>query len=144
MNDIKAGLYAHALTKEAITDLVGAGANARIYPQDVPEDAALPYLVISLISNRHGQLINISEGLVEASVQIDCWADDSVEADELYYAVRISYDGYIGLMGSVMVQACLFDNDGDIEDMFEGLAVSKRYGRRMEFDIWYEESQPQP
>ena len=68
----------------------------RIYCPRLPENAALPavsFFTRGGVNNPH------IPGMLEPSVQFDCWADDPIEARKIYRAL---YDNLQGIQGKVV------------------------------------------
>ena len=80
-------LRTYLLTQTDLTDLV----STRIYCPRAPENAELPNITFF---TRGGRSTPYIPDLLSPSVQIDCWADDSIEAREVYRAL---YDALQGI-----------------------------------------------
>lgn len=87
MIDINAILIEYLGSDAGVTALV----SGRIYCPRLPENATLP--AIGLFT-RGGESTPYIPGIVTPSVQIDCWADDPIEARQVYRAV---YDALQGI-----------------------------------------------
>jgi len=85
--DINIILRTYLLTQDDLTDLVGQ----RIYCPRAPENADLPNITFF---TRGGRSTPYIPDMPSPSVQIDCWADDSIEAREVYRAL---YDALQGI-----------------------------------------------
>jgi len=79
-------LREYLLDQSAITDLV----STRIYCPRAPENAELPNITFF---TRGGVSTPYIPDYASPSVQIDCWADDSIEAREIYRALYDSLQG---------------------------------------------------
>jgi len=79
----------YLVTQTALTALIG-GANPRIYCPRLPENAVLP--AISFFTR--GGLTNPHiEKIVSPSVQFKCWADNPIDAREVYRALFSALQG---------------------------------------------------
>ena len=78
-------------TSATLTDPLIALVAARIYCPRLPENATLP--AISFFS-RGGISTPYIPGIPQPSVQFDCWADNPIDAREIYRAL---YDALQGL-----------------------------------------------
>ena len=79
----------YLITQTDLTDLVG-GANFRIYCPRLPENAILPavsFFTRGGITNPH------IEKIVSPSVQFKCWADNAIDAREVYRALFSALQG---------------------------------------------------
>ena len=85
--DINTILRTYLLTQDDLTDLV----DERIYCPRAPENADLPNITFF---TRGGRSTPYIPYLPSPSVQIDCWADDPIEAREIYRAL---YDALQGI-----------------------------------------------
>lgn len=80
-------IRSYLLTCATLTALVGS----RIYNPRLPENASLPALGFF---TRGGVSTPYIPGIVEPSVQFDCWADNPIDAREVY---RKLYDALQGI-----------------------------------------------
>ena len=80
-------LRTYLLTQTGLTGLV----STRIYCPRAPENATLPNVTFF---TRGGTSTPYIPDLPSPSVQIDCWADDSIEARRIYRAL---YDALQGI-----------------------------------------------
>jgi hypothetical protein len=87
MIDVNAVLRQHLASDSAITALV----EQRVYVPRLPENAGLPAIGLFV---RGGASTPYIPGILTPSFQIDCWADDPVDAREVYRAV---YDALQGI-----------------------------------------------
>jgi len=85
--DTNSIVRAYLVTDAALTALVGT----RIYCPRLPENATLP--AISFFT-RGGTSTPYIPGIPSPSVQFDCWADNSIDAREVYRAL---YDALQGI-----------------------------------------------
>lgn len=87
MLDTNAVIKSYLATDTALTALVGT----RIYCPRLPENATLPAIGFF---TRGGTSTPYIPGMPVPSVQFDCWADDPIEAREVYRAL---YDALQGI-----------------------------------------------
>ncbi len=94
-----------------VTSLVGT----RIYPQDAPPDAALPYIVYrrGLPNDRVPALSGVT-GLNRAELELFCVSTDYGVAKSVADAVRVGLDGKSGTYASTRLQG-VFVEDGQDE-----------------------------
>ena len=89
IGDVNAIIRDYLITQTELTDLVG-GATPRIYCPRLPENTTLP--AISFFTR--GGLTNPHiEKIVSPSVQFDCWADNAIDAREVYRALFSALQG---------------------------------------------------
>lgn len=112
----------------AVTALVGAGVNCRVYPfGEGPSPAAYPYVTWQLVAGTPEQYLGDRPDIDDVRVQIDCWGDGRVgqggarSVNAVADAVRNALEphGYMVDFGST-------ERDPD--------TVSYRY--RMDFEFW--------
>lgn len=109
---IEEGFVAYVLAQSAITTLIGT----RIMPAPLRQDSDLPAVSYQLISQRDDVLHDGPQGLPDARLQLDCWADSYASARALAEAIRTAVHAYRGMMGVVNVQRAKVEN---IVDGFE-------------------------
>ena len=115
--EIEQALLAKFQATAGITALVGTSTNARIYYAGrVPQNAICPYIVIQEISALRLHSHNGSSGLVTSRIQISCFDDSYIDVKTLANAVRTAINGFKGLLSTIYVGACIYDNEYDIPD----------------------------
>lgn len=127
---IEAGIFAHLIGNAGVVALVGT----RIYPLLVPQDAEMPALAYQRISGPRDHAHDGASGLALARIQLTFVAASYDGAKSLAAAVRAAMDGFSGMMGEVMVNACLLDNEIDHWAMGHEAPVV-----RHDYRIWYQE-----
>lgn len=86
-------LFARLAADSAVQVLLGSP--PAIYPDIVPEGAALPHARYSRIATERPKAMKESPGLSTASFQIDVWADTSGAAKAIIDAIRLALDYWI-------------------------------------------------
>ena len=90
--DVNAIIRTYLLTDIALAALV----SQRIYCPRLPENATLPAIGFF---TRGGDSNPYIPGIVTPSVQFDCWADNFIDAREVYRAL---YDALQGIQGQII------------------------------------------
>lgn len=93
--DVNKILRAYLITQTGITDLVGT----RIFSPRLPENCDLPAISFFV---RGGSSTPYIPDIPSPSIQIDCWANDPIDAREVYRKV---YDALQGIEKQVVVIA---------------------------------------
>ena len=96
IGDVNKIIRAYLITVGSLTTLVG-GTNPRIYCPRLPENATLP--AVSFFT-RGGTANPHIPGIPSPSVQFNCWADNPIDAREVYGAL---YDALQGLQDQDVV-----------------------------------------
>ena len=114
--DTNAIIKSYLGTSSTKVDPMIAKVSDRIYCPRLPENATLP--AISFFS-RGGLSTPYIPGIVEPSVQFDCWADDPIEAREVY---RLLYDALQGIqnvdVGAYQIMSAIEEVQGqDLVDV---------------------------
>ena len=94
--DINAIVRTYLITASTLADPFIALIGDRIYCPRAPENADLPNVTFF---TRGGRSTPYIPDLVSPSVQFDCWADDPIEAREIYRAL---YDALQGVQNVVV------------------------------------------
>ena len=115
-------------------------AGERVWPNLVPQGEKLPGITYQQISGPREQMMSGPAGMVRARYQLNCWAESYEAAKDLFDAVRLAMDSYIGTVLSVVIDLITVENEGDVPEEEEGLDVLRRYGKRMDCLIWYKEA----
>jgi len=96
IEDTNSIIRAYLVTQPTLTNLIG-GATPRLYCPRLPENATLP--AISFFT-RGGTANPHIKPIPSPSVQFDCWADNLIDAREVYRAL---YDVFQGLQDQDVV-----------------------------------------
>ena len=94
--DINAIIKSYLGTSSTLVDPLIALVSTRIYCPRAPENAALPNITFF---TRGGSSTPYIPDFVSPSLQFDCWADDPIEAREIY---RSLYDALQGVQNVVV------------------------------------------
>lgn len=131
MAEVEEAVYA-ILTGDAG---VAALAGDRVYPQEIPQDVALPAVAYARVSTRrarrHGGA-GVGRRLARARVQVNCEAGTYGAAKGLAAAVVGALDGVMVTVAGVEVQGSWIENEGD-----EYGETGKVYGVRHDFMLWF-------
>jgi hypothetical protein len=86
-------IFAALSSTSGVTDLIGAGADCRAYPDEAPPEAGRKYVTWQHVSSdpfaTHAGAVGIQHDLV----QVMCWAETPEEASALRAAVVAALDG---------------------------------------------------
>lgn len=144
---IEAGLVAYLNARAGLTAIV----SDRIYPLLVPQAEkgapdnypAATYQIIDE-PNEHS-LAGVSQ-LAHPRVQLTGWGRTYGAALQVRDALVDAMDGFRGTMGTFTVSPCLKVDEGDMaEDSVAAsptILAARVYGRRLDFEIWFNEPVP--
>lgn len=129
MQSIEDALYSYLAAQSTIIAIV----DDRIYPTVLPQDPTKPAVVFYNVGTSPLWLQNAKPVLDVTRIQIDCYADTSRDAKLLAKAVRDVLESYVGLMGTLSVQAVLVLDYGmdDFDDVPNDFRVISEY------EIWH-------
>ncbi len=127
----------NSLLKEDIN--IAAIVSTRVYPNIILQGAAMPALTYQQISGLRDEVMDSPTGLVNSRFQINCWSDTYSETRDLANAVRIRFDGLSGIFNGLKIAAILAIDESEIPQFPAGEDVIKRYGKRIDYNIWFEE-----
>lgn len=124
MADMTTELRALLLATPALAQLVGT----RVDWGSRPQGSKLPNVVLHLIDEGEGVTQKGRDGLLQARVQIDAWADTFGEARLLQTIIRERLNGYRGggLQGVFLVGSRL-ERDGEANE------AGRPYGASLDF-----------
>jgi hypothetical protein len=94
-----------------VTDLVGAGASARIYQLHLPQTPTLEAVTFQQISGPRVHAFGSDPGLVQARFQVDSWGNTAEEAEDLAAATRGALSRWRGTVDSTVVQDSALENE---------------------------------
>lgn len=101
MADIAGAIIAYALQDAAISAAIGT----KLYLDKVADDAEVPYGKLSEIDNA-AKWTQDGRGPRDILFQIDLYHDDSVVVDTIADLFESRFDGFRGLMATVVVGRC--------------------------------------
>ena len=117
---------------------IGAAVGTRVFPDVIPEDAALPAIAYQRISTPRLYSMSGPSGLAWPRFQFTMKATLYATAQALANALRASLSDYKGVMGGgagVRVDAIFIENE--TEDWDES---PRTYWRQMDAIIWHHEN----
>jgi len=131
------GVRAYLVAQAGITAL----ASTRVRTTQADEADALPYILLTMISDGSEYSMAGEVGLARCRVQTDAIAATPLSALDVSEAIRAAMSGYRGAMGGVQVRRC-HRQDRAGPDLFGPDDGSQRgkYRVRMDFMIDYRES----
>jgi len=132
---IETALFAIITGDATIESLIAS----RVYPNVVPQGAAMPAITYQQISGPRDHVMDGPSGLVGARFQLNCWSGDYAQARQLAEAVRKELNGYSGTVNTRQISAILLEDEGDMPQVRPGTDELMRYGKRMDFIIWFKE-----
>ncbi len=134
---LEIALYNLLSSDTTIEGIVGE----KIYPILADESVREPYIVYQVLTTSPTHTLTDSVDLVKASVQVSCWTDSYYDSLTLSQAVRDALDNYSDLenpsMGEDYFQCIHLEDEGDLFDYNKGVDKSKKFGRRLNFSVWY-------
>lgn len=118
MATIEEAVVKKMLASAAITGLIGAGDNARLYPLVIPQTAALPAVAYQKISSPKEQAHTGSSHLCRSRFQLTLVAATYTAVKALATAVKQCWDSFSGTViidtaNSVRIDGCSIENDSD-------------------------------
>lgn len=119
---------------------VTAITSTRIYPLQAPQNVTRPYITYQRISTERDGSLDGPNGLVSASVQVDCWATTNDAARALADAVRLAFDDYRGSAASTIIQGVFLKQDFDNWEQELAGGESLLHRVTLEFNVWHEET----
>jgi hypothetical protein len=125
---------------------LAAYTGARVYPEQAPQTATLPYITVTRVSAVHDHNLSASSGLVEVRDQIDIIAADKRTADLVAELVRLELDGLVGTVTAggedVVIQHCYLDTDNaTFIEPTDGSDTGIRRASQ-DYAVWAEETIP--
>ena len=135
--ELEEAIYGQLVGDATVGGLVGTGANARVYPMVIPQEAALPAIAYQRVSGARELAHDGEVGFAEARLQFTCQAESYDGAKALAKGVRLCLAGFNGVMGGsaalgVRVQGVRTENEMDGWGMVAG-----HWTVRMDMVFWY-------
>jgi hypothetical protein len=124
----------------SVTALVGSGANARIYPQAMPQNPTFPAVIYMVVSNPVKESHSGNSALAHPRFRINCWSQDYIQAKTLAREIRRALQGFKGIMGGaggVDVDGVDFEDGSGGGDLFDD--ELQIHGVQMDCVIWHDD-----
>lgn len=118
---------------------IASRAADRVYPITLPQNPTLPAITYERLDRASVQSHDGSSGLAHPTFRVNVWAKSHFAAVDLAENVRLSLQGFKGLMAGKPVQAVLMSPGGT--SVFED--ETKIWREILEFTIWHAEEAPQ-
>ena len=108
---------------------------ARIYPDELPQDVAVPAVVYSLVADDtpQPQQVTGQTDLIRARYQFDCWAETPLEARNVRLQLRLALKRW-ATAGPPVVQSTFALSQINLQDR-----DTRRHNFSADFEINYEE-----
>ena len=113
--------------------------STRIYPMVRNQEDGLPAVTYQEISGVRNYDLTGPNGLVEGRIQINCFADDPLEAGELAAVVRAALSGHRGGSACVLIEKMLLDDQGDLPYIDPENEAQNVFAIMMDFYVLYKE-----
>jgi len=135
-------LYSYISNTASITNLIGSGTSCRLYPGGAEQDETRPYIVYYIISDLEYHILTGAEGMSQARVQLECWADTYLAAHQMADTVRKALDGYQGYWETTIIKKCFLDNQTDSVYDDPEKHEDRIYGVLCDYSIMYDKQKP--
>ena len=136
---IESGLYLFLTTNHVISPVV----STRVYPKVVPQgQTTFPVVTYQRISTPRFRSHDGEAGLAHPRFQLNCWDPDYLDARALADTIRreINDTNNWGAWDDTTVQAVHVLGEGDMDYVPSVERERARHGRRLDIEIWHEES----
>lgn len=111
---IEEAVYALLAGESEVTDIV----STRIYPNKIPQNAALPAITYQLITGGRSRNLDGRCGAGTARFQINCWSETYDEVKDMQAAIvgtkaSPTIDDYRGTIGGHQIQSVRVEDERD-------------------------------
>jgi hypothetical protein len=110
---IETAIFSKLSTATEVTDKVGVGNAARVYPVTLPQNITYPAIVFTRISGARTYSMDGPSGLASPRVQIDIYGNSVLEAMDLADRVRCTLNGLKETIGGIEILGTFLDTDRD-------------------------------
>lgn len=143
MSDVRAAIASHLIHDSQVALIV----DGRVFSMVTPPRTAFPYITYQVISTDHVRHMTNVSGLVDRSVQINCWGRVETVVRTLADAVRKSLDHLnhrnIGRGANLLeIRAAFLENEIDDYTPSPRGDESGIFRIIMEWSIWHTETLP--
>ena len=125
------GLLEHLKARDQITAICGD----RIYTNHLPEKPTLPAITIRLVRAEHGRNMDGPNGDVRSTMQVESWSDVYRGSLDLAEQVRLAVQGYVGLIGDVLVRSSALEGDVETPEPAPDSSEAYYYAKALIFNM---------
>jgi len=137
------GVIQRLKATSAVTDIVGSGDSARIYPLERPQTTVTPAIVVRVLSDDPQDTKEGAATLTINTTGVYCMADTYAAAKALAAAVRTSLDRYSGTSGGEVIKNIFYQDQDTYTNQIGGGSSEKLTGSNKEivevehiYDVW--------
>jgi hypothetical protein len=131
---VETAIVALLKANEALASLVAD----RIYPNFVPQSAAMPAITYQMISGTTDYDADSYDALNHPRMQIVCWGSTYNSASIVKRALKAIINGYKGTVDSITIQAIFIEDENDMPNLSDSEQLT-RFGKRIDIIIWHNE-----
>lgn len=110
MANINEAIVAQMIAYAGITDLIGEGDAARLYPLVVPLNATLPAVAYEIVDSDEVTSHSGLSGLSFTRFQFTCHAADLSGASAVASQIRLCWNGFVGTLAGVKIDGSIPDS----------------------------------
>jgi hypothetical protein len=103
------------------------------------QKSGLPAITYQVISGVRNYDLTGPNGLVESRIQVNCFADDPLEAGELAAVVRAALNGHRGGAAGVHIETMLLEDQGELPFIDPENEDQNVFAKMMDFYVLYKE-----
>lgn len=130
---IEAAIYSRLSNHVGLTAIVGS----RIYPAHLPQSAAYPALVYTLVSNTHRHNLTGASGGALARFQFDVFSVRLADCVEAVEQIRLALQGFRGTVAGVNICFGRLDNEQDLSEPPQDGSDQWTYRKTADYIIHY-------
>lgn len=122
------------IKKAVMTYLLANVSNTRLHYTGAPPGTESPYGVLTIVSSPRSDTHEGDDGLTEARVQIDWFAETDTEVESLFQETQTAMKNFVGVRSGVAVSRCHLDDEADNYEHETSL-----FHKSLDYLIQYEE-----
>lgn len=115
---------------------LGTAALTRVFDEQVPQGAALPFMALTVLSANQPQVLNGSGLLKRATIRLAIFSRSASERDVMGDVIRATYHGFKGTVGSTNVSSIRVEDSADSVELSDGDNIIKGKGLDL-FTVYY-------
>jgi len=136
MPNVESKIYDMLINDFTIASIVGQN----IYPVLADENTSMPYIVYQIISEVRDYTLTTISNLERIRMQVTCWTTSYYDSIILKDAILDCLDNYSDKdspSGEQLIEWIHLDSIGEVLDFSAGQDDSKKFGKRIDFIIDY-------
>ena len=105
----------------------------------MPQKASLPAITYQQTGGARNHTLEGTDNMTPSVWRFNCWSETYSEAETVAQTVKAALDDYTGTASGVTIQNAHYESDTDLLEQRAGTDQLTRFGKGINFNVWYNE-----